>query len=204
MRGKILLLLLLAFGLLSAALVTSGDAGISFAKNKTAEMCSQYGVGPVYVCGGNVVRVDWTNTTKGSTYFYPDSRIVSCLPVEASKQDAACVQLTMPNYCPAAPNCTGLVQPPEEPEQNVTTNETVANETGTNETVIPEQPPEQPPQQPNKTEQGGISIPFVGTIGGGKATAESNPLDNAALIVVVVAILLVVGLYFVFKRTVMH
>ena len=114
MRGKILLFAILLVGLASAVIISSGDAGEQFAEDKSAEMCAEPGVEAVHICLGNVVRVVWTDESRGVTFYEPDGNIVDCPPGEPADMGGECVQLMHPNYCPDESVC-GDTEPVEFP-----------------------------------------------------------------------------------------
>jgi hypothetical protein len=105
-----LFMLALSFAMVE---VPFGDNGASFAANKSAGMCAADDVQAVYVCIGNVVRVVSSVPGEGSTFYYPDGRVIKC-PVAAPTQiGGECVQLLMPNYCAAQSKCGNSTAVPQ-------------------------------------------------------------------------------------------
>lgn|SRR5208283_1635940 len=91
--------------LLMLVALTFSQNSTSFAQNKSAQMCNSSNVQAVYVCIGNVVRVVSSVPGRGSTFYKPNGEVVQC-PVAAPTQiGASCVQLLMPNFCPAQSVC---------------------------------------------------------------------------------------------------
>ncbi|MFH1222161.1 MAG: hypothetical protein V1492_03690 [Candidatus Micrarchaeota archaeon] len=202
MKARLFLFSILVFGLLHA-IVVSGDNGISFAKNKSAEMCGELGVSAVYVCLDNAVKVVWEDTSQGATYYKADGIVLKCPPGEVSATGAACFQMNMPNYCAKQITCAQKPQPP----QNVT-NETPV-QPPQNETKPAEKPPEKPRQNVTggtPTQEGPLIIPInfnVSGIGLGPAT-EGQAFDLLSIGIIVLAIAAIVLLYFAFKKMVLH
>lgn len=198
MNLKIVFVLLMLAGL-QFALIMSGDAGEKWAQEKAQEMCQQPGVGAVYICLGNAVDVVWADESKGSTFYEPEGTVVNCLPVAPTDMGAECMQLMMPNYCTLDDNVCGYVAPEEfpggetegeiiyngtpEPEK-VTEPETTTPETTTPETkksvIVVGEPSETTP----------AIVPTM-----------DSTLSNLILIVFVLAVIAIIVLFFIFKRT---
>ena len=201
MRGKILLLAIMLVGLVSAAIIESGDAGERFASEKADEMCGEPGVDSVHICLGNTVRVVWSDESRGVTFYEPEGNVVNCLPVEPTQMGGECIQLMHPNYCPEESVCgedekvefPGGTEgeiiydgvPVEEEEEEVMTTPGEVTET---------QPPE---------EEGEIVVPFGGTTTTTAGT-EGEAYDWLVILVVVLALIAILLLYLAFRRTTMH
>jgi hypothetical protein len=71
----------------------------------SARQCKADGVQAVYVCNGNVVRVVSSIPGEGSTFYKPDGRVISCPAAVPSQIGGECMQLLMPNFCPAGSRC---------------------------------------------------------------------------------------------------
>lgn len=104
MEPKLFFLALLLIGFLNA-IVVSGDGGVSFAKNKSAEMCSDPRVSEVFICSDNAVKVIWAESEKGTTFYAPSGKITNCPPVPLGQASAECVRFLMPNYCNQKVQC---------------------------------------------------------------------------------------------------
>ncbi len=85
--------------------LTFSQNSTSFAQNKSVEMCKSANVQAVYVCIGNVVRVVSSVPGEGSTFYKPDGEVVQCPVATPTQIGASCVQLLMPNFCPAQSVC---------------------------------------------------------------------------------------------------
>lgn len=106
MKASLSVLALLALVSLSfPAIVTSGDAGESWAQEFASGKCGEGGYAAVYICLGNVVKAVSEVPGAGSTFYKPDGSAVDCPVVAPTEMGAACVQLTMPNYCPGETVC---------------------------------------------------------------------------------------------------
>lgn len=184
-------ILVLFFGLLNA-IVISGDAGESFAKNKSAEMCASPLVKEVYICSGNVVKVVWADAGRGATFYVPDGRIIDCPVVEAGKASAECVQFSVPNYCTQKVECGKKTQtPPAEPAQEQ------KNESAP---AVEQQAEEKTDGEKKTLDTGPIIIGYTG--GQAQKTDEKGGFDAPLLLVVAIAMLAVLAaVYFVFKKT---
>jgi len=187
-------------GLLSA-LVVSGDAGASFAKNKSAEMCANLLVAETYVCSGNAVKVVWADAGRGSTFYMPDGRVIDCPTLEPGKASAECVQFSIPNYCTQKVEC----------EKREEAQPTAPQEERANESKPAEEPAEEKPaetaeketgQKKESMDSGPIVIGYAGASQPQK-TAEAGQIDSY-LVLIVLAVMLVVlaAIYFIFKKTV--
>ena len=200
MNLKPLLVLLMLMGF-SFALIMSGDAGEEWSKQKANEMCAREDVASVYICLGNVVDVIWKDESKGSTFYKPDNGTVDCPPGAPSEMGAECMQLMMPNYCELDDDVCGEA-PPEEFPGGVTEDEQppVEEEPEVEAPPEEEQPEEEisspPPEQPTVVKE-------PPSVGEGAPTMEGT-FDNLVLIVVVLAVIALIVLYFVFKRTTGH
>ncbi|MEM4165755.1 MAG: hypothetical protein QW153_02830 [Candidatus Bilamarchaeaceae archaeon] len=194
MKNKIIGILVIIAGLLNAALVISGDAGISFAKNKSTEMCNDPRVSEVFICSGNVVKVVWADIGKGSTFFVPDGRVVDCITLEPGKTSAACVQFSIPNYCTQKVECSKEEKKATEEKEKVTIIEETKNESKKIEESIENKIT--PPKKENQT----IVIPFDRTAE--KNKEESSNFLTPITIAVVAMIAVLLALYYIFKKTV--
>ena len=85
--------------------LTFSQNSTSFAQSKSAQMCNSANVQAVYVCIGNVVRVVSSVPGAGSTFYKPDGEVVQCPVATPTQIGASCVQLLMPNFCPAQGVC---------------------------------------------------------------------------------------------------
>jgi len=203
MRGKILLLAILLAGLVSAVVIESGDAGEQFAMDKADEMCGEPGVEGVHICLGNVVRVVWSDESKGVTFYEPEGNVVNCPPVPPSEMGGECVQLMHPNYCAEESIC-GDVEPVEFPggtEGEIIYNGTPVEEEEEEEVITT--PEDTTDEEPEEEGTGEIVVPF----GGGTTTTagtEGEAYDWLVILVVVLALVAIVLLYLAFRRTTMH
>lgn len=182
---------------LSNALVVSGDAGASFAKNKSAEMCPSPLVAEVYICYGNVVKVVWADAERGATFYVPDGRVINCPVVEAGKATAECIQFSIPNYCTQRVECE---KKPEAEESKEQINESKPAEKPSDEKPAQTGEDETPVEKP-RTDTGPVVIDYTG--GPAQRTEDGAWLDNSLVLVVAVAMLAVLAIvYFAFKKTV--
>ncbi|NYZ77514.1 hypothetical protein H0O02_04350 [Candidatus Micrarchaeota archaeon] len=200
MNMKPLLVLLLLSGF-SCAIILSGDAGEEWSKNKSQEMCARSDVAGVYICLGNTVDVVWKDTSKGSTFYRPDGRDMECQPLEPTEMGAECMQLMMPNYCTLSDNVCGERPPEEFPGGE--TEETPPQQPPA-ETPPAEPPPSQLPTQPPVEQGVVITGPQVGAGTGATTTTTEGTLSNLVLVVFALAVIALIVLYFVFRRTTRH
>jgi hypothetical protein len=98
----VILMLSISFAITQAPI---GDNGASFAESKSAQMCEADSVQAVYVCTGNVVRVVSSVPGRGSVFYKSDGRVVECPIAVPSEIGGECMQLLMPNFCPAQSVC---------------------------------------------------------------------------------------------------
>ena len=199
MNMKPFLVLLMLSGILHAVIWTSGDAGEEWSKNKSQEMCAKEGVAAVYICLGNVVDVVWKDESKGSTFYKPDGNVVNCPPVAPTDMGAECMQLMMPNFCTLDDNICGYLapeefpggvpeeetEPPPPPEEEAPEEAPPAEE--------PEPTPEQPPGVSIEVGNGGTTAPAT--------TETGETLDTLVMVVVGLAVVVLILLYFVYRRT---
>jgi len=200
---KLLFMLVMLAGVMQAVLWTSGDAGEAWSKEKATEMCARSDVAGVYICLGNVVDVVWKDESKGSTFYEPEGSVVNCLPVAPTDMGAECMQLMMPNYCTLDDNVCGYVAPEEFPGGE-TEGELIYDGTP----VQPETttPPKETTTQPTETPAKTTTEPKVAVEvrEGGTAPAAVNveqTLDTLILGVVGLGVLVLIVLYFVYRRT---
>jgi hypothetical protein len=113
--------ILLALSAVSnAEIITSGDAGATFATDMSVRLCGEAGVQAVYVCSGNVIQAVSSIPGEGSTFYKPDGRVIRCPVVAPADMGAECVQLRSPNICgnqSVCPGSQGSVTPPAPPQQ---------------------------------------------------------------------------------------
>lgn len=200
MNLKTIFVLLMLAGL-QFALITSGDAGEEWAMEKAEEMCRNSEVAAVYICLGNTVSVIWEDESKGTTFYEPEGNIVNCPPVAPSEMGAECMQLMMPNYCTTDNNICGSIEPEAFPggetEGEIIYNGVpVEEETEEPEETTQEETEETKPADTGKTV---LVEPSTGTTSAAP-TAEGT-LDNLILIIFGLAVVAIILLYFVFKRT---
>ncbi len=197
MNMKTLFVLLIFAGLYSA-LWMSGDAGEEWAQETAEELCKDSEVAAVYICLGNTVDVVWKDESKGSTFYEPEGNIVNCPPVAPTDMGAECMQLMMPNYCTLDDNVCGHMAPEEFPGGE-TEGEIIYN-------GVPEEEPEpvEPTpveETPRTTDTGKTVLVEQGTGAAQAAPTAEGTLDNLILIIFALAIIAIIVLYFVFKRT---
>ncbi len=214
MRGILVVLtLLLAVSLSFAVLMQSGDNRISFSAYTSIQKCSETGVSSVYTCKGNVVRVNWTDSSKGLTFYSPDGRVQNCPPLPPSQIGAFCMQMMMPNYCEEQVVCSTVSQPAQ-PIVNQT-QQPAANQT--------QQPaPQVIPQAPKPTQNQTAVIPSNNnttsstesnkpvanvTVGSPATTPSANAnstfsLDNLMWIIIALGIIALAILFALFKRSI--
>ena len=143
---KYVFLLFLMVAVSSAAILQSGDGGVQFAKDTSAEKCTEPNVEAVYICNGNVVRVVSSLLGGGSTFYKPDGRVVECPVVAPTNMGAECMQMMVPNYCPDEEVCGASDATEIFPGQNgtVTPAEDEIQEETDNETPVPDETDEVP------------------------------------------------------------
>jgi len=199
MEPKLFFLGLLFIGLLNA-IVVSGDGGVSFAKNKSAEMCSDPRVSEVFICVDNTVKVVWAESEKGTTFYAPTGKITDCPPVALGQASAECVRFSMPNYC------TKKVECEKKPEvENINKNETAyenITEKPSEEKPAEEKPKEEKPSGGGSTlDNKPVVIPYAGSTQQ-QASATGDIFSSPVIIVLAAMVVLLIALYFVFKKTV--
>lgn len=203
--GTIVLVMLALSGLLFAVIVNvgdspiweSGDAGERFAQQKSQEMCTEPGVDSVYICLGNVVKVDWQEEGRGSTFYEPEGNTVECPLAAPTEMGAECVQLMHPNYCPDESVC-GEVTQQEFPggveyQEEVEEAEEVTEE------------PVQPPEEVTEEEPDVVVTPAEEETPAPTADTREpseTAIDNLVWMVLGLGVLTIVVLYFMFKRLV--
>lgn len=201
MNMKPLLVLLMLAGLYPALWV-SGDAGEEWSKEKATEMCAREDVAAVYICLGNVVDVVWKDESKGSTFYEPDGNVVECPPAEPTDMGAECMQLMMPNFCTLDDNVCGYLAPEEFPGG--------IPEEETEPPPPPEEVPEEaPPAEEEETKPPAEPTHVTVDVGNGGETAPATTeieetFDSLILVVVGLAVVVLILLYLVFKRTTTH
>lgn len=200
MRGKILLFAILLVGMVSAAIIESGDAGERFAAEKADEMCKEPGVESVHICLGNTVRVVWSDESRGVTFYEPEGNIRDCPPVAPAQMGAECMQLMHPNYCPEESVCgeDEKVEFPGGTEGEIIYDGVPVEEEEEETEVITT-----PDEVEEEEEKGEIIVPFTGDTTTTAGT-EGEAYDWLVILVVVLALVAVVLLYFAFRRTTMH
>ncbi|MGV8084911.1 MAG: hypothetical protein ACP5N9_01520 [Candidatus Bilamarchaeum sp.] len=203
MKNTILLVLLLTISLGFAYTVTfqSGDAGESFARNTSMQKCSEAGVNTVFTCSGNVVRVNWTDSSRGLTFYKPDGRVVNCPPVPPTQAGADCFQMQTPNYCQERVVCSVVSQPPQ-PVNNTPQPTPNPRPTPTQNTTTPpvnNTPVPTPELTPNST----VSNPLVPSAPTPSPNANSTfALDNLMWIIIALGIIALAILFALFKRSI--
>jgi len=202
MRGKILLLAIILVGLVSAAIIESGDAGERFAAEKADEMCGEPGVESVHICLGNTVRVVWSDESRGVTFYEPEGNVVNCPPVAPSQMGGECIQLMHPNYCPQESVCgeDEKVEFPGGTEGEIIYDGVPVEE---EEDEVMTTPGEVTETQTPEEEKGEIVVPFGGSTTTTAGT-EGEAYDWLVILVVVLALIAVLLLYLAFRRTTMH
>jgi hypothetical protein len=119
-----------------AVIIESGDGGTAFAASLSVEKCKERNVSAVYVCTGNVVRVDSAVAGEGSIYYKPDGRVVYCPDVSAAEMGAECAQYAMhPNTCSKNNVCDSTAVGPVLP-----TNDTAGTSTSTQNNTTTKKP----------------------------------------------------------------
>jgi hypothetical protein len=118
-----------------AAIIESGDGGTAFAASLSVEKCKESNVSAVYICSGNVVRVDSAVIGEGSIFYKPDGRIIYCPYASAADMGAECAQYLMqPNVCSTNNVCDstsmGPVVPTNDTTDTAAQNNTTSNKTG--------------------------------------------------------------------------
>ncbi len=184
--------------LLSSVSAEYDPAG--WAANLSAEKCKDVGTQAVYICNGDVVKVVWNNSSKGSTFYRPDGMIVDCPSVSAPQMGALCLQMFLPNFCPSLSTECGVSEPvvfPGQPD-SPQTNASKVNYTP----PVQVTPTPTPPSVQNQTVQN-TTIP--------KKTITSTPvkkteqIDDSFILPLVVAgagIALLFFLYTMFKGSI--
>lgn len=209
MKAEIVLVMLILSGFVFAetvevgsAIWESGDAGESFAQEKSQEMCAQPGVEAVYICLGNSVKVVWEDESRGCTFYEPEGNVVECPDVAPTDMGAECMQMMMPNYCPDESVC-GQAQPQEFPGETYNENQEYEEEESPSEKEEATQPPEEETPEQQETQQTGYqettetSAPAAQT----KETSETA-MDNLVWIVLFLGVATVAVLYLMFKKLV--
>jgi hypothetical protein len=105
-----------------AAIIESGDGGQAFAASLSVEKCKESNVSAVYICSGNVVRVDSAVKGEGIIFYKPDGRILYCPGTTAAEMGAECAQYVMqPNVCSTNNVCDSTSTGPVLPTNGTTT-----------------------------------------------------------------------------------
>jgi len=186
-----------------AAIVTSGDAGESWAQETAAEKCRGENVEAVFICLGNVVKVVSTVPGAGSTFYEPDGNVAECPVVSASEMGAECVQMTMPNYCPTEVVCgegeeqvfPGHYEYDEEVEEAEEEMEEVEAEP---EEEVPEVVPIASEEPEEEEEPESTYVPKPST----KPSPEESVFESLAFVMLALGFVAVVVLYILFRRTI--
>jgi len=206
MNMKSVLVLLMLAGVLSAVIEgpirTSGDAGEAWSKVKADEMCSNSDVAAVYICLGNTVSVLWKDESKGTTFYEPEGNVVNCPPGTPAEMGAECMQLMMPNYCTTSDNICGDVAPEEFP--GAETEGEIIYDGVPAEEEVEETPPAEPEEEqpPAPRDQGIVVVGDTASTGLQQAAPPAeDTLDSLILIVFGLAVVALILLYFVYKRT---
>ncbi len=198
---KLLFMLVMLAGVMQAVLWTSGDAGEAWSKEKATEMCARSDVAGVYICLGNVVDVVWKDKSKGSTFYEPEGSVVNCPPVAPTDMGAECMQLMMPNYCTLDDNVCGYVAPEEFPGGE-TEGELIYNGVPVEEETTPEEPAPvvetEPPAQPTQPQ---VTVSVKDGTTAPAAVSVEQTLDVLMLSIVGLGVLVLIVLYFVYRRT---
>lgn len=198
---KLLFMLVMLAGVMQAVLWTSGDAGEAWSKEKATEMCARSDVAGVYICLGNVVDVVWKDTSKGSTFYEPEGNVVNCPPVAPTDMGAECMQLMMPNYCTLDDNVCGYIEPEEFPGGE-TEGELIYNGVPAEEETTPEEPAPvvetEPPSQPTQPQ---VTVSVKDETTAPAAVSVEQTLDVLMLSIVGLGVLVLIVLYFVYRRT---
>lgn len=179
--------------------IESGDAGESFAEQKSQEMCSQPGVDAVYVCLGNTVKVIWQEEGRGCTFYEPEGNVVECPLVAPTEMGAECVQLMHPNYCPEVSVC-GETPPQEFPGGVEYQDEVEEPGEEPEEAIAPPVGDSEEEQAPAEVEEPVREEP-AGPTAEAKETSETA-MDNLVGIVLLLGVATIVVLYLMFKRLV--
>ncbi len=213
---KSILVILILASVSFAFVIHSGDGGIVFANQKAAEMCGAENVKAVYTCNGNVVRVVSSISGEGSIFYKPDGRVISCPVVEPTKMGAECLQMMIPNYCPAQAKCGSSVAPDVFPGQNDTPEQTgdsdyyvvteKVDNTKLNENT--ESTPKNTPAMPNpktisKSTSAIVKTPSEGSeIHSAFAIDAKTILDNLVYLLLMLGIFSVAVLFMLFKKSI--
>jgi hypothetical protein len=209
MRGIIAVLaVMMLIGTIHPVILTSGDAGEGWAENISAEQCLEEGVDSVYICNGNVVRVVHTADGAGSTFYEPDGNVVNCPVVAPSQMGAECVQMTRPHFCAGESVCgdsrehvfPGHSDYEEEIEDLPNETEEVVEEIDEPEVIEEEENPV-PEEDEFEEEETEVIEPNVPKKPKSQPTA-GGVLDNLALVVLGLAVLSVLVLYLLFRKTI--
>ncbi len=202
MRGIIALLFLfiITASFASITYVTPGDGGKQFAMDTSSAKCQDSTTQAVYVCNGNVVKVVWKDSTKGSTFYVPDGRVINCPPGTPAQMGAVCLQYTVPNYCPSKSACGNSTPQIFPGQQNVTQQP--------NNTVVVTPPPAPTPQptpvvQPTPT-------PVQSPPPPNNTMVQTNPtypgnvdsgFNNLIIVLIIIAVVAVIVLFTMFRKS---
>jgi len=202
MNLKILFVLLMLAGL-QFALIMSGDAGEEWAKEKASGLCNDSEVAAVYICLGNTVSAIWKDESRGTTFYEPEGNVVDCPPGTPAEMGAECMQLMMPNYCTTDNNVCGDTEPEEFPGGE-TEGELIYNGTPEEPGETPKEPEPAEPETEDATEPEKKKTVVVGESSGATqpiAPAMDDTLNKLIIIVFVLAVISIIVLFFIYKRT---
>lgn len=179
----------------SGVYVVQSDNSSEFANSTASAKCNEEDTQAVYICSGNVVRV--VSYAGTSTFYRPGGSVVHCSSPSTS---AECFQMLTPNYCQNQVECGNetYVSPPEEeeavpteqptpppPPPPATATENISNQSQTS------------PPQPNVTRRttNDLTAP---------TPTPSNfefSLDSLVTVLLVLAVVSVVLLFSLFKKS---
>ncbi len=218
MRGLIILaIVLMFFSVSNATILTSGDGGEEWAENLSEEKCREEGVSSVYICNGNVVKVIHSAESEGSTFYKPEGKVIDCPLVPPSEMGAECIQMTMPNFCPSDSICGETdeqtfpghsdfdeeLKKSDEAEDEDQTEEASEDLNAVDENTVADNSQEEgavEESSENKTEED--DDPSEEEPEERKKPAPGSILDNLALVVLGLAVLSVLVLYLLFRKTI--
>ncbi len=204
MNGWAAVVMLLVLAMPAQAIILeSGDGGAEFAAKLSVEKCREDGTKEVYICTGNAVKVISSVEGKGSTFYKPDGRVISCPDVAPTEMGGECIQMFTPNYCPEEPLCAvSAKQSSPEPATEVEPEplqEQATTETGDSDETTVSEPEKTTEKKKNtsETETGReMDIPTA------QNAVFDQALDNLSLIVILLGVVALALLFTMFKNSI--